>query len=251
MEINNFTSFDSIYGRFVVNRHCAFQAESLAKTGRTHIEAELSKIFVIIDRLAANAVVVDGGANIGFFTIPVAQRLKGRGGRLISFEPQRMLYYALCGSVALNDLDNVHPMNVALGQVSGTATLPTVDYSQPNDFGTVSVTRTASAARTPRALRTHEVDIITIDSMELTRLDFLKLDVEGCETQAVAGAMRTLQQHRPWIWIEYFIIGKEAVKTALRELPDYDFYIMDYQNMLCAPREKLATSGINIQGGHT
>ena len=64
------------------------QAEALAKTGKTHIEAELAKIFVLVDKLPGDAVVVDGGANIGFFSIPVAQRIKSRGGRLISFEPQ-------------------------------------------------------------------------------------------------------------------------------------------------------------------
>lgn len=250
MQINNFTSFDSIHGRFVVNRHCAFQAEALAKTGKTHIEAELAKIFVLVDKLPEEAVVVDGGANIGFFSIPVAQRIKSRGGRLISFEPQRMLFYALCGSVALNDLENVHPLNKALGATPGSAVLPAVDYSKPSDYGTVSIQATAPHEdAVPRILRKQEVDVVTLDSLDLHRLDFLKLDVEGYEIQALTGGLQTLQKHRPWIWIEFFIIGQDPIKQALAGLPDYDFYTMDYQNMLCAPREKLAASGIKIQGG--
>ena len=78
MSVDNFLVLDSAYGKFIVDRHCAFQAEALVKTGRTHIEGELSNIFVIVDRLPDNAVIIDGGTNIGFFTIPVAQRTRKR-----------------------------------------------------------------------------------------------------------------------------------------------------------------------------
>jgi hypothetical protein len=37
MRVNNFTVIESEFGRFIVNRHCAHQAESLIKTGRPHI----------------------------------------------------------------------------------------------------------------------------------------------------------------------------------------------------------------------
>jgi hypothetical protein len=80
--------------------------------------------------------------------------------------------------------------------------------------------------------------------MLLPRLDFFKLDVEGYEIPALTGAIGTIKQHRPWIWVEYFITGVEPIKHALRDLDNYSFFIMDYQNMLCVPKEK--TGAITI-----
>ena len=51
MTIPNFVVLDSIHGRFIVNRHCDFQAEALIKTGATHIEGELRNIFALLDTL--------------------------------------------------------------------------------------------------------------------------------------------------------------------------------------------------------
>ena len=85
------------------------------------------------------------------------------------------------------------------------------------------------------------VDVTSIDAMALPRLDFFKLDVEGYEVSALKGALATIQQHRPWIWVEYFITGADPIKQALADLEDYVFYLVDYQNMLVAPKERLIT----------
>ena len=63
--VNHFTVIESVYGRFIVNRHCTFQAEHLIKTGLPHIESELRNILAIVETLPAKSVVVDAGANIG------------------------------------------------------------------------------------------------------------------------------------------------------------------------------------------
>lgn len=103
MAVNNFVMIDSVHGKFIVNRHCLYQAESLIKTGHTHIETELSNILKIISLSDDNPVALDIGANIGFVSVPIANFLKRRGGGTVyAFEAQRMLYYALCGTVALN-----------------------------------------------------------------------------------------------------------------------------------------------------
>jgi FkbM family methyltransferase len=230
MIIPNFVVLDSIHGRFIVNRHCAFQAEALIKTGATHIEGELNNIFALIDTLPTGAVIIDGGANAGFFTIPVANRIRNRGQRIISFEPQLTLYRALSGSLALNDINFCDLQLAGLGAASGTAVVPDIDYGTPQDFGTVQISATGSG--TP-------VEIKTIDGLGLTRLDFVKLDVEGYECAALTGGLKTIQQHRPYIWVEFFISGREPIKASLAGVPDYAFFQVDYQNMLCKPRERL------------
>jgi FkbM family methyltransferase len=230
MTIPNFVVLDSIHGRFIVNRHCAFQAEALVKTGATHIEGELANIFALIDTLSAGAVIIDGGANAGFFTIPVANRIRGRGQRIISFEPQLTLFRALSGSLALNDIDFCNLHHAGLGAALGTAQVPDIDYGTPQDFGTVQISATGAGTT---------VEIVTIDSLELERVDFIKLDVEGYECAALAGGIKTIRKHRPYIWVEFFISGKEPIKAELAGVPDYGFFQVDYQNMLCIPRERM------------
>jgi FkbM family methyltransferase len=239
--IDNFVVLDSIHGKFIVARNCAFQAEALVKTGRTHIEEELANIFAVIDTLPNDCVIVDGGANIGFFTVPVAQRIKHRGGRVVSFEPQRQLFNALSGSLALNGLDNVFLHNMGLGDGRySEAYLPAVDYSQPSDFGTVSLS-VDDTVEEHYWMRTRSVNIDRLDSLMLPRLDFIKLDVEGFEIPALTGGLQAIKQYRPYIWVEYFITGAKEIKQALNSITDYSYYIVDYQNMLCIPTEQLGT----------
>ena len=245
MKVDDFLVLDSVYGRFIVARTCMFQAEALVKTGRTHIESELANIFAIVDTLPADAVIVDGGANIGFFTVPVAHRTQGRGTRIVSFEPQRQLFHALGGSLALNGYDHVYLHNCGLGAEPGIAQLPAVNYSEAQDFGTVALSEETTVDE-DGWMNNRVVDITSIDSMELPRLDFFKLDVEGYEVPALTGAIETISKHRPWIWVEYFITGADPIKQALTKLDDYVFYLVDYQNMLCAPKERLV--GITTTG---
>ena len=246
MTVDNFVVLDSVYGKFIVARTCLFQAEALVKTGRTHIESELNNIFAIVDTLPEDAVIVDGGANIGFFTVPVAHRTQGRGTRIISFEPQRQLFQALGGSLAINGYRHVYLHNCGLGADYGQAELPAVDYSVAQDFGTVSLSDDTTIDE-DAWMADRQVEITSIDNMSLPRLDFFKLDVEGYEVPALTGALGTIKKHRPWIWVEYFITGVEPIKETLSDLINYSFFIVDYQNMICAPNEKLAqltTSGL-------
>ena len=240
MKIDNFVVLDSIYGKFIVARSCTFQAESLVKTGCTHIEEELSNIFAVIDTLPDDCIVVDGGTNIGFFTVPVAQRIKQRGGRVIGFEPQRQLFNALSGSLALNGLNNVFLHNCGLGKEPGIAQLPEVDYSVAQDFGTVSLSNETTVDE-DGWMNDRVVGITSIDAMDLPRLNFIKLDVEGFEIPALTGGLKAIAKYRPYIWVEYFITGAKEIKQALNSITDYSYYIVDYQNMLCIPNERLDT----------
>lgn len=239
--VNNFTVFESVYGRFVVNRHCAFQADALAKTGRPHIEAELRNILAVVNVLPEGAVCIDAGANIGLVAIPMAQVLKSRGGKVAAFEVQRMLFYALCGAAALNDLDNLFAFHAGLGAEERQESFTQPDYGQPQDYGTLSLAK-------PGQEGDETVDIVTIDSLGLPRVDFIKIDVEGMEPEVIAGARQSILDHRPWCWVEYWILGLDKVKQAFAPFPDYEFHVMDDLNVLCAPREKLEASGLTISG---
>ncbi len=240
--MEDFIVLDSIYGKFIVARNCSFQAESLVKTGRTHIEDELNNIFLILGTLPKDSIIIDGGANIGFFMIPVAQKNKEM--KIIGFEPQIKLFQALSGSIALNNLNNCYLHNLALGEKLEKLTLPEIDYKTPQDYGMIKLENQNLVENS--YLKNRSVDVVTIDSMNLPGLDFLKLDVEGYEKSAILGGLETIKKYRPWIWVEYFISGKESIKEALKDIPYYEFYIVDPLNMICVPQEK--TQKVNLSG---
>jgi FkbM family methyltransferase len=238
VKIQNFTTIESEYGKFIVNRHCAYQAEVLIKTGKPHIQKELTKILAIINLLPENSVIVDAGANIGLVAIPIAQLVQPKNGKVYAFEAQRMMSYALCGSAALNDLENMFIYNQALGAVLGTLTADKPDYAKPQDFGLFSLVDQSQA-------HSDSVEMITIDSLNLPRLDFFKIDVEGMEIDVLKGSRESLEHHHPWCWIEYWKLDIAEVKAQFSKL-DYKFYLMDDLNMLCAPKNKLDDSRLII-----
>ena len=184
--------------------------------------------------------VIDAGANIGLISIPIAQAVKARGGIVHAFEAQRMMFYALCGAAALNDLENLFVWHRAIGAAQGMIAMPAIDYAKPQDFGMVNL------VAPPAGEAGETIDLITIDSLTLPRLDFLKIDVEGMEISVLQGARTALHHHLPWCWVEYWKVGRDEIRAQFAGL-DYQFYLMDNLNMLCAPAERLAASKISIR----
>jgi hypothetical protein len=62
--------------------------------------------------------------------------------------------------------------------------------------------------------------MMSLDSFGLARLDLLKIDVEGMESEVLQGAQATIYRCRPAIFVETMKIGRETVVRALP--PRYD-----------------------------
>jgi len=147
--------------------------------------------------LGDGMVVIDGGANLGIYTM-LASRLVGESGTVLSFEPGPGSFDRLAHNVALNRASNVDAINKALSDRCGTASLyhnlgwPIAYALADYDGG-----RTAY----------EEVETTTIDteveSAGLGRVDLIKLDVEGAEEAALRGARQTLLRHRPTVLFEH------------------------------------------------
>ena len=81
--------------------------------------------------------ILDIGANMGSFTIPLA--FYNPQFDFVCFEPQRMVYYQLCGNVALNKLKKVVAHNVGLGETEGWVNLQVPDYDNEENIGAFSL----------------------------------------------------------------------------------------------------------------
>lgn len=240
--IRKFTVMESMWGKFILCRNSQYHPEFMIKYGRTIHPAETEALASIISTLPEDCVIIDGGANVGAFCVPMSIAARKKNGTVYAFEVQKKLYQALCGTVVLNDFDNLEILNLGLGDQLDTLKVPRVDYSVPRDYGTVSLTNQDQLSNELHDL----VDIVTIDSLELNRLDLFKIDVEGMEINVLNGGLETIKQHRPYFWIEYYCSDTSKLRKFFEDLGNYTVYQVTGADILCVPNEKVAASGLNI-----
>ncbi len=156
--------------------------------------------------------VIDVGANLGAFTVPIAQDLAVRGGIVFAFEPQRIIYQQLCGNVFLNRLENVHAFNAAVGDTNGFISIPNINYENIANIGAFTLDSSNANANDFKATSAQsggfspQVPICTLDSVTLPKApSLIKIDVELLELQVLKGATGCLESHDyPPLMLEVF-----------------------------------------------
>lgn len=170
----------------------------LFKTGHweEHI-LEISKFF--LDEIDS-PLVLDIGANLGAYSIPLAKHLLAKRGTVMGFEPQKIIYYQLCGNIVLNRLDNYDALNCAVGDRSGEIEIPEVNYDQAFNIGGYSIDqkyRELNGTQGSVTQKMNKVRMIALDDLEVDRSpSLIKMDVEGYELMVLKGANRFLEKHR-------------------------------------------------------
>jgi FkbM family methyltransferase len=143
---------------------------------------------VLDQLLAPGGVALDVGANHGIYTYALARL----AGSVHSFEP-----LAACSAyIQAASLANVTVHNCALSDRAGRMRL------YVPRAGARTIHTRASLEKPAGECEVLDVDVRTIDSFALPRVDFIKIDVEGAEAATLRGAAETLDRHRPALLVE-------------------------------------------------
>jgi FkbM family methyltransferase len=160
--------------------------------------------------LKPGGVCVDVGANVGMMSFHAAA-VVGSEGKVIAFEPSPSNVNLFLRGVAENKTqDIIRLFPVALGETTGLATLG----------GTSNGYLVRGGSTTQRHIQVMTGDAIL--SQE-SRIDLIKLDIEGFEPYALRGMANTLKRSKPHVLCEfnprclYQIAGLEPIEFA-REL---------------------------------
>lgn len=199
---------------------------ALFKTGKweDHL-LQISKFFIAgLD----SPLILDIGANLGAYSIPLAKHLQDLGGKVIGFEPQRIIYYQLCGNVFLNRLDNYYAINAAVGEVDGEIEIPEIDYEKSINAGAFSLEkkyRELHGIENSIKTASTKVPLVSLNNFAVDKPPALiKIDVEGFELSVLKGATEFLDQnHYPPLLFEawafdWFAKDKAALLSFVKTL---------------------------------
>jgi FkbM family methyltransferase len=161
---------------------------------------EPSEMSWFADNLTDDMVFIDVGANIGLYTM-LGAKLVGSGGRVIAVEPSEREFQRISFHVVLNDLSNVTCLRLAAADRMGVAHLKVAgkEKSGQNTLGKF-VTQATEALRVEK-VRTYPLDRV-VSEHKLTRVDVIKIDVEGAEMRVLHGLAGTLKSLRPKLLVD-------------------------------------------------
>jgi FkbM family methyltransferase len=243
---NAFVLIATDHGPMLVNRfdHCAVPG-AVWGVGHDLLSAssyEFDVINILTDLLnirrqvhGDGVVVVDCGANVGAFTLSLARHVLGWG-EVLAVEAQERIFYALAGNIVINNLFNARALWTALGEVSGAIEIPLIDYQKPASFGSLELIESRTNEDIGQKLdrspgRGQVVAMSTIDELLLTRIDLIKIDVEGMELQVLRGGLTSLRRSRPMLLLEHG-------KTSLADLTL--FLTQEHYGMIVVGRNLVA-----------
>lgn len=163
--------------------------------------------------LAPGAVMLDIGAHIGYMTLKAA-RVVGAEGRVIAFEPNPRTADVLRRNIAASGAGNVEVIQAACAADKGEMVLfvPLGDNS-----GVTSLAASHAGPATPVTVPVRRLDDV-VEELGLSRVDVIKIDVEGAETLALRGAAKTLTRFRPRLVAEVLPEALAAMGTSPEEL---------------------------------
>ena len=197
---------------------------------RTH-EPATTQLFKEVVR--PGDVVVDLGANMGYFTL-LAARLVGSEGRVFAFEPEPTNFAHLTRNIELNAYRQVTAYQKAVSDRYGSAKLFICTYDSGhhtiNQFDGIA----AYARGRPATAEWVEIDTVPLDEFlgeAAARVGVLKMDIEGAEALALDGMRRILTENRGLrVFTEFFPLlltkmGSSPDAYARRLIHDFGFTV--------------------------
>ena len=156
----------------------------------------------LAETLREGQVFVDIGANIGFYTLFASRRV-GPSGRVFAFEPDPMTFESLERSVKRNGFSWTRCVNAALSNRAGEIPFYTVTDGSAHSL-VPEIERRANRYSGQVPVRVARFDELSREGVfDTSRIDLVKIDVEGEEERTVEGMTEALERFGyPLVWAE-------------------------------------------------
>ena len=163
-------------------------------------------------------VVIDGGAYEGKFTI-LASRLIGKKGKVIAFEPEKNSYQILRRRIKKLRLNNAIALNFGLWNKRANLSFTYM----PAGYSYISIISKNEQKET-QIIKSISIDEIK-SLFNLKKIDFIKMDIEGAEIEAIDGAKNTLSTCNIYLTIAayHYRDGIRTGSTILDKLKHYGY----------------------------
>lgn len=167
--------------------------------------------------LSPDSIIIDAGANIGFHSLIWSEKLSN--GKVYAFEPVPMNHEKLLKNIkASGQRENIQVVQKGLWKENTTLTF-NLDSTFEDNKGSFSIGHFGNIVVSTSC------QVITIDSFvndhKLSRIDFIKMDIEGAELPALQGAESVLLKYKPSLFLEINAKAMRALGYSPSDLQSF------------------------------
>jgi FkbM family methyltransferase len=179
---------------------------------------EPQSLEIMRSHLPAGSTFIDIGAHIGYYSLK-ASRWLGPNGTVVAIEPNPPTVERLRDNIRYSSVFRVLVQPVACAESESTLDF----YASPRgNTGMASMSRGNASHElngepTRYRVRARPLDDIVAE-LRLSRVDFMKLDVEGAEMLVLKGAKQTLARFRPALLVETIDRQLQGMGTSTAEM---------------------------------
>lgn len=145
---------------------------------------------------------LDIGAHIGTHTVTMSKCV-GKTGRVLAFEPGKIIHRELTYNLASNGCKNTYPVRAAIGKTKGVVD---IIISHPHNEGGSYVVAAQGGTNTAVQL--------PLDAFHLDNVSFIKIDVENMEADVLDGATDTIMRNKPILLVEIQGNGERPIQLG-------------------------------------
>jgi FkbM family methyltransferase len=150
-------------------------------------------------------VFIDVGAHIGYYTMLVH---KLGAEKIIAIEPDPRVFRILNRAIEANKLENIITINRAAYNKSN-VTLE-LHLSTKSGFSSIFSSHLPKTREGTASVKTITLDQV-VRTLNLDKIDLIKIDVEGAEAYVLSGAQKVINQFRPLLLVEVLGANRENV----------------------------------------
>ncbi|WP_233953987.1 FkbM family methyltransferase [Neorhizobium galegae] len=186
-------------------------------------------------RFEPGAVALDIGANIGNNAI----HLNRDFAEIHCFEPNPEVFRRLTDNIRSNRLDNIRLHQAGLGDCDDTLMFR---ENLAGDLGASGVVEDDQPLAHSRILHLPVFEASKlVNQLGITRIDFIKIDLEGFKLRVLKGLRATIAVKRPIVSFKFHghLAGPEDFGKLIACLPDYQFYDLEHAPASASALEKL------------
>lgn len=186
------------------------------------VDFEKEQLLLVKNFIKPGMSVIDIGANIGLYSVIIDKLIQSQG-EIFAFEPSKEIFNLLKNNLKLNKCNQVKPFPIALGEADNQTLNLVLEKGYGDGFRYIN---NKLQVNNQEIKETEEVQMMTLDTFmekqNKTKIDFIKIDVEGYECQVLKGAEQILSVNKNTIVLyENSEIGLKRAGHSQAELSNY------------------------------